>query len=1207
MKKRTKIMLGTMLPVSLLGVVSSTLFITSCSSTESSGFNEELFKTNNGERYMDLTNTGISSDNDVMKTTNVANTLLATKDGTSSYISTYSDQFLVDWFSKTNDSILSTYYSDQLKTIEDEYNDKKTSFTDMNLFQREVLDPTGGTKETYIYDQLISKLKQQLSDSLFSRDYLGIQVGDGENARIIRLDSQDAEAQEALKNKDNINGVSGAGTRNRFVFSERSVASYTDLDKYYADFINFIFEKWSRETLPIITPAVLFKHSTGTSPENSGLFSTQFFGKTPLEGTDSNYKFQWFDPATTDYMSPNSSMKYASFVAGMNNFVDADTGAINIPKYLTDDSSTMLITNGKTCYLDFVTPFAAAAMYNFSNLVFNTSGIQSSTLNSNDIMANFLSTDASTPTGYFALPYSNDTGFANAFSGSYANTKSVRETFKVSNATNGTPFIATRDEFGVHIIGIDRYDQIKQAVQNKTGTEAFNSALIELQNTILWRNAQRLMTSNDSSADNISLDLKSTLKTYYDDNASTLIFEYLESKKNDDTGAYLFGSKTIKEDSEKLIDITSDSETKTLLQKAVKLSKIEDAIEFVNTIKDKMYTLQSSYATNDKPSAWKSNGLAGVLPYTRSSTGNFDQLIDIVLKLLNVTTDVGATNSIESSYTSAKTELAEAIQALKLEAATKANYFKPDSKIGEQVGVSQYEFVNNWNVNQILVKDSSANDVVSLYNKLWDNKQTNDNLKTFTSPIANPNTFEQNVANAIIDQIPSNYTIAKAFGSSEQKVAIGLDYSSLTNLKSSATNWINKQISDNKVGNDYSLIVSANAEFQTFLKTLTWLLTPTSKDDETETLKEGQYSFANLITVLKEIIENEYTGVGYIGWSVQSNLYANPGFGENLTTDFSYKNPALMTNITNYSYFDAPNLISNINNIYYGTDQMYFNSAKMSKNDNDVSNGFLGFQSSSTSLTTSALPTELFNGTLLTQNTADANNNFTGLYYRFNKDGNNDADSLNKAREEMKTYIKEANTFYQIREIATQIRTFGFNILSKNIVSSDENIGTVSISDALRMIISGQNLTANNLTIAQMQGIMDLIIDQIPSQAFAQIQAKNLYNNNSSSPRSNVFIDDTTANTTQYVVTQFNQSDIERFENWVTTTASRNFTDMEFAGMDMSAFFASIVLLAQNAEVQSRSSTHWSNISKEKKIVVYNYLVAQKLGESVVENWDDFK
>ena len=91
------------------------------------------------------------------------------------------------------------------------------------------------------------------------------------------------------------------------------------------------------------------------------------------------------------------------------------------------------------------------------------------------------------------------------------------------------------------------------------------------------------------------------------------------------------------------------------------------------------------------------------------------------------------------------------------------------------------------------------------------------------------------------------------------------------------------------------------------------------------------------------------------------------------------------------------------------------------------------------------------------------------------------------------------------------------------------------------------------------------------------------------------------------MVTQFNQSDIERFENWVTTTATRNFADMEFAGMDMSAFFASIVLLSQNAEVQSRSSTHWSNISREKKIVVYNYLVAQKLGESVVENWDDFK
>ncbi|MDE5599348.1 MAG: hypothetical protein K2I49_00250, partial [Ureaplasma sp.] len=349
------------------------------------------------------------------------------------------------------------------------------------------------------------------------------------------------------------------------------------------------------------------------------------------------------------------------------------------------------------------------------------------------------------------------------------------------------------------------------------------------------------------------------------------------------------------------------------------------------------------------------------------------------------------------------------------------------------------------------------------------------------------------------------------------------------------------------------------------------------------------------------------TGVGYIGWSVQSNLYANPNFGKNVSSDFSYKNPALMTNITNYSYFNAPNLISNINNIYYGTDQMYFNSAKMSKNDSDVSNGFLGFQSSSTSLTTSALPTELFNGTLLTQNTTDEANNFTGLFYRFNKDGKNDTNSLNNAKAEMKKYIKDATTFYQIREIATQIRTFGLNILSKNIVSSDAAIGTVTISDALRMIISGQNLTANNLTIAQMQGIMDLIIDEIPSQAFAQIQAKNLYNNNSSSPSPNVFIDDTTANTTQYVVTQFNQSDIERFENWVTTTTTRNFVDMEFAGMDMSAFFASIVLLAQNAEVQSRSSTHWSNISKEKKIVVYNYLVAQKLGESVVENWDDFK
>lgn len=1187
MKKTSKILLGALLPVSLLSISSSVLFITSCSTTNTSTFDEQKFKENDGMRYMDLTNTGVAEYNDKMETTNVANTLLATKEGSTSYIFTYSDQFLIDWFSKVNDPILSTYYNDQLKEIEDQYVDKEASYTDKNLFQREVLDPTGGTKNTYIYSQLIPKLKQQLSENLFSRDYLGIKT---DNGRVIKLDNQDAEAIAAIKDSKNINGAS-AGTRNNFVFSEKSVTSANPFDKYYADFINFIFEEWTKETLPIITPTVLFKQSTGTSPQNSGLFNPTFFGASTLEGTDSSYQFQWFDPANEDYNSPNASMKYKRFVANLTSYVDNNTGAINIPKYLTDDSSTMLITNGKSCYTDFVTPFAAAAMYNFSSLVFGTNGLSISSLDANSIMKNFVSTSDVTTIGYFALPYSPTT---DTFLGDYKDIKSIRETFKVNNSSGETPFIATRDEFGVHIIGIDRYNKIKEAVNGKTGKQAFDSAIVEIQNTILWRTAQKIMSAGDSNADSISLELKSTLKSYYDENSSELIFKYLNSKKtsSNTNNDYLFSSDTIK-DGETLIDLTQDTPEKTMMVASLKMKSVEDAIDFINTIKEKMYTLQSTYSTNDKPSTWKNNGLAGVLPYTRNdTTANFDQLTDIVFKILG-----NNSNNIYDTYTNAKNELVTAINGLNLEPATKTNYFNGD-KIGEQVGVSQYEFVNNWNVNQILVKDSSVNDVVNLYNQLWDTKTINDNFKKFID--SSDQSFEKSVASKLVDQFSSNYSISKAFSSSEQKASIGLDFTNLTNLETTSTKWVNDKIQNNKVGTDYSLLIGANSDFQTFLKTLVWLLTPTK--DENDTNSTITYSFENLIKVLNEMIENEETNVGYIGWTSESYIFADGNFGKDKVKDFSYKNPALMTNINTYTYYSAPNPdLNNPDSVYYGVNPTFFNSAKMEKTSANVSNGFLGFQSSSTTLTTSSLPSDLYSGKLLTLNTANANDNFTGLFYRFNN-GNDQT-----AKDNMKKYCNETNNIYELNKIARQIKSYGLGILSQNIDSNIEGIGTVSIGDALTMISEGQDLTNNLISLENRKKLMDLVIDKIPDQAFKQIKAQNLYTSDLNNGSTNLFVDSSTTKASQYVVTQFNKTDIDNFEKWVKETTSKDITQMEFANMDISTFFSAIVLLAQNSEVQSRSSTHWSNISKEKKIIVYNYLVAQKLGESVVENWDDFK
>lgn len=505
--------------------------------------------------------------------------VLSAESGRESLTKSYVNKLLLNWFSSVNESSLETNYNDWKRNAEKSYNTEYDNYKKSKgnnweqLFQQNVLDPVGGTKEDFIIDKINSNLKSKFIDNLFSsssKEYLVYKTNNGSSNTITPIKEISAAELNGIDNK--YVNAKNSGEKNGFTFAGEAISEVDrkTIDFGYADFLDFLMDNWIQNEMPLPLSMSLWKNGT-SEVKVKQLFSNYFTqNKTPEGFAEGSYNFQYFEPIDeNDSQKLTTTTKFKLLIENLNNgsYVNKTTGLINLNTQYTEDSSTiLLVPSNKLFDGTYVTPFSAAAWYKFSNKVF---GIKDdnvhvlSEIDSNSIMKNFLyfgnntsskpyQAQADNKKGVFEFPYSvkwdNNITQQNGsvFLGEYKDAQGIRDlvdldentklksTTNVNATTNNSVlgnFILVRNTFGVHIIGIDRLSKLTEAYKGSTNSVAdaanftysnFQKVLNELRNTFIYYLAKDTRSSTDTYK------VKESLKTYLTNNFESILLSYVK-------------------------------------------------------------------------------------------------------------------------------------------------------------------------------------------------------------------------------------------------------------------------------------------------------------------------------------------------------------------------------------------------------------------------------------------------------------------------------------------------------------------------------------------------------------------------------------------------------------------------------------------------------------------------------------------------------
>ncbi len=597
--------------------------------------------------------------------------------GRESLVTTYVNKLLSNWFQYTSNNLFTSTYNSWLSNAEETYQSNYDEYKNnrganwRDSFQKNLLDPVGGTKELYIQNIINQNLKDEFINNLFKKNYISV----NDNGSYVAINKS---TDDVINNSTNINPTN-PGEKNNFKFSAEAIDSNTrtSMDYGYADFMEFLMDEWVYNEFPLPISMSLWKNSAQPTNSAQQVFTDYFGDSISAEGS---YSFQYFANdnnnqswSTTEKFTKLITMLKNNDDGSGNQIVNTTTGLINLPVEWTEDESTsMTITFSKLFSGEIAIPFSSAALYKLNNYVFgildpNVYSVNSDNINSTSIMKNFLVFDKSSNTGVFYFPYSttytnNGGNKVSVFKNEYQNAIGIRDLINI-NANTGNSvldnFILTRDSFGVHLIGIDRLSQLKAAAGAQNGNSidlnTYKKVCNEIRNTFMYRYATDVI--NDTSNYNIV----DTLKTYLTDNFEELIFKYVikyvENQNEYATSYNLFGPKIVNnkaftssydvnsnqygfDESTNInyinvLDEIKNTSLSSLIKYSLYLKKAESILSFSNNLKNQIYSNQSSYNDTADPNNWITYGIAGVLPYTRNSdTGNFDSLINFVNYLI---------------------------------------------------------------------------------------------------------------------------------------------------------------------------------------------------------------------------------------------------------------------------------------------------------------------------------------------------------------------------------------------------------------------------------------------------------------------------------------------------------------------------------------------------------------------------------------------
>ncbi len=553
-------------------------------------------------------------------------------------------------------------------------------------FQLEVLDPVGGNEIDWKRSQLRTKINADFDSYLWDQSYIHALGKDGKVITKYK-DNQgvmNSDIERYLKSDELVNGKEGSGSRNNIVFQASENEIDNDKSKQAkAAFQEFVFNEWVRSELPLVTTMTLWKHTdplqkvqgyyeyfnkpiadliasgdmaVKTVDETDGGSTDGSSTTTGSAGISTGYKWQAFPSKVIpqdvgEGWTPNVTNKYLDFVQAVNDAGGlnkafqtlGNTGAINIDTKYTDDSATLyyieLGDSSSSVIKTSFTQYATAATYKFNEMLTNNNALDPNMPTAtalkdkpfieagpsgSEIMNNFLTT-ATGKNGYFYFPAAvqqiiNDQNVGPfQFKGMYNGAKGIADIVDLTD----TPFILARNEAGVHIIGIDRWSKLKEAVASKGAEGVYN----EIANTVLWRHILTEAGINEKLKNGFSLNVQEKIKNFYNSNRSELLYKYIKTNevtKKDDP-SYVFSSVYTTMDPAKNIlkdDGTPNSQLVPYFDAKQDLEKYKKNIGYNETVSQKIVDLQSSYVGKTLGNKVVENGIAGQLPFTRDVTAD---------------------------------------------------------------------------------------------------------------------------------------------------------------------------------------------------------------------------------------------------------------------------------------------------------------------------------------------------------------------------------------------------------------------------------------------------------------------------------------------------------------------------------------------------------------------------------------------------------
>lgn len=293
----------------------------------------------------------------------------------------YANQLLYNFYKKMADSGKVQSYKDNWTTwtndVNDDYKDKVQDAKDEHgsnwefYFQNETLDPVGGTEDAWKYNQMCSKIRDDLKTKILEHNYIAYSSDVDYN---VNNTTSSYTKEIFFNNPDEWKKI------NFYAYNNPNYNPNSSLDDIYATIQKRAFEMWTQKEHPFSVSMCLWKYAAPAQ----GIFSIYSSKIQPSSDKNDDPTVGYTYPAFPEYDGTTVSANRKFYYVIKKLFLGTNTkyglveksGFSNIPNTssYTDDSATQIIVNASDfSSLDAV--FGGGAVNLWSTYSGNTSQV----------------------------------------------------------------------------------------------------------------------------------------------------------------------------------------------------------------------------------------------------------------------------------------------------------------------------------------------------------------------------------------------------------------------------------------------------------------------------------------------------------------------------------------------------------------------------------------------------------------------------------------------------------------------------------------------------------------------------------------------------------------------------------------------------------------------------------------------------------------